>query len=529
MSSHTSTKKSVVKTYFAKKYDKVLDSIQAVEESISGTQPSSTTTRSTTAATVTPISSRALLQKVAGSLVNASIERIRPERDDTLLEFSESLTDQFESKVMSSTFSTKSGRDHFIDIFLDKLIARITPENLPEREHFVHERTAQPVSITILTKNLKSLTGQMDGIFEVQDSIVRLLTWRNPSGTITMLILFTILCYNPMYLILLPLFHVMYGSMARGYMYRHPLRKTIYPARREFGKSLINTVASGGPSMAQQPLTTVDTAESLDPSLTEENDEDRNSIDDRKSLNDLSGSTKIIVNLRDLQDMTTGILSFHKSMEKFNLEVAGFKDEYHSTRLFLKLGLIFIILWSLSTHINWGFLMSSLAWSLMIRFHPKLRNKLSKRSNKDETLAEKDLNSHIGLAPPINSIILDEKPEVRFIEIFELYQRGVIPRYWRFLKFSNKVFEPADQLRKAQQQPLGVLDITEVLPPLRWEFDENSNWEIDHDVSKWASQRGLETEMEIEGDFLIDPLFKRRRLIRKVVKYANPIPLPAHD
>ncbi|CCD23980.1 Pex28p NDAI_0C03200 [Naumovozyma dairenensis CBS 421] len=516
MSSSSSLKKGGVKSYLSKQYDRVLDSLLVMEESLSGLQPPSSSTKA-----AGPMSSKDIFHMVAGSLVNASIEKIRPEREDLLenndltladTNASDELIDGLDGKTASVKELPSETKDHFLEIFLDRLITRLTPTYLPEREHFheIAKPREPPVSAAVLAGNFKKLGGKMDSLLEFRDSFIRLLTWRNPSGTITMLILFTLICYNPMYLILLPLFEVMYGTIIAAYSFRHPLKRDVYPTRKKYGRSLLYEIFNGGPSTAIP----IPTSENQHVASIANEDHDAEILHNPNE--DLSGSAKVIVNLRDLQDMTTGLVELNDSITHFNTEVTGFRDEYRSTKVFLKFGLLFLTLKLISPYINWSFVISALAWVTLILMHPKLRKILeNSKENPESDVEEPTLSSEKNY-----DIVLDEKPEIRTVELFEIYQQGIIPRYWRFLKFSNTVFDTSDPYRKAQQPPPGVLQLDEVLPPKNWEFDKNYPWEVDHHVASWAAEKGL--EMEIEGEFLYDSLFKRRRLTRKVLKYANP-------
>ncbi len=84
--------------------------------------------------------------------------------------------------------------------------------------------------------------------------------------------------------------------------------------------------------------------------------------------------------------------------------------------------------------------------------------------------------------------------------------------------YSSNVFDYNDEYRKAQKPPPGVKELEDVNPPTTWKFDMNTKWEIDYNVVAWSQQKGLPTTSEIEDEFYCDNMFKRRRLIRRVLK-----------
>ncbi|GAV47643.1 hypothetical protein ZYGR_0H04890 [Zygosaccharomyces rouxii] len=523
-------KREIMKTYFTKRYEKVLDSLMVAD---------------TTAAVATLVngdSKRAsglpnleVVHGVASSLFNASLEKLKPNKDkeDLTLEKATESSDEFwkdenfkqeiHSESPNSYIETDQDQDqeaskveaktrqHFIDIFVEKLIAKMVPERLPERERLFQSNSEdeklgyQTVSATKLTQNLKDLSAKTGGMFETQDTIVRLLTWRNPSGTITMLILLTMICFNPMCFLMFPLLYIMYAMMVPGYMRRHPLRRTLYPIRRANGKSLLRELANGGIPKSSQPPYSFDLYRTNSDSLKDEN---------------VNNGAELVANIRDFQNATTSLLSFLSSLEKFKYGTAGFKDERFSTLVFLAYFIGFCILGLVSPYINWSLVISFALWFGMLVIHPKTLPRIKKHINTNPVHHSKrtirDSEKY--------DVILDEPPEVRFVEIFEIYEQGITPRHWEFFKISSQVFDSSDKFRKLQKPPPGVDSLSEVLPPKTWSFDENSQWEVDYDAEKWAFERGL--LLPIQEEFLTDDMFKRRRLTRKVLRYANPIRKP---
>lgn len=523
-------KRDMMKTYFSQKYDKVLDSLLVAD----------TTAALACAAGVNShpkkIPNMEVVQGIASSLFNASIERLKVEKDGSLpssiADTTESSDDFWKDENFRQEIDAESHittmdsvektavkienktREHFVDLFVEKLITKMIPDRLPEREHFgelseEEKRKSQTVSATVLTKNLKKLTPKMGEVFEFQDSVVRLLTWRNSSGTVTMLILCTMICYNPMNLITMPLLYIAFGLMVPGYMQRHPLRRTLYPVRKVYGKSLLKDITDSGTGRAWHP-----------PGAIQEysygaqtNDSDSPSLEDP-----LSNGVEFVANLRDIQSATTATVALSESLEKFVYGTAGFKNERYSTVVFLKYIFWFCFLGIVSKFINWSLVLSFWIWYSMIKSHPKVKKMLGpfKQNAKQEVAKTKKSDG----------LVLDEPPEAKFVEVYEIYQQGITPRHWEFYKYSNQVFDPLDKYRKLQQPPPGVFCLDEIHPPKTWTFDENSKWEVDYNVEKWATERGLKYSMDEE--FLVDDSFKRRRLARRVLRYASPAPKPSY-
>ncbi|SCU86714.1 LAFA_0E02586g1_1 [Lachancea sp. 'fantastica'] len=409
-------------------------------------------------------------------------------------------------------------QEHFVDILLDKMISTILPDTFPEREQFTQRvndplrKKRQKLSATIFANNLKVLTTKLGAVFELQDSIIRLVAWRNPSGTVTMLIFISMICFNPIFLAIIPLLYVLCGIMLPGYMHRHPPHRTAFLSRRTYGKSLVVSLASGGKKMSWHPSDDVQEYEY---------NVDANP-DEYQRAHHIKQSMEFVVNLRDLQNSMSTMVALSKSMEKFVFGTAGFKDEHRSTALFLAGLCTLLILWLISPLINWSVTSTLSIWTIMIAIHPKVRCKLARIIKEDQINRGKKVLEKTERY----DIILDEPPDSRFIEIFEIHKRGAIPEDWSFLKFSGTVFDAQDGLRKAQTPPPGVDNLDEIKPPVTWAFDNNSNWEIDYNVEGWSQDRGL--TLNIEGEYLVDSSFKRRRLTRKVLRYANPARKPSY-
>lgn len=512
--------KSIVRGYVSKTYDKLLDTLVDAEMSLTKQTNGDENDGTYTGDNQASITNTELMQQIAGSLLNASIEKMRHEKG-----LSETKDTDNEIDTVINQQSVKD-RDHFVDIFLDRLISRMIPDKLPEREHFnfdieidpsdggSQKKSQPPVSATILASNMKKLTNKMDGMFELQDSIVRLLTWRNPSGTMTLLILFTIICYNPMYLVLLPMLYIMYGIITPNYIRNHPFRRNIYYVKKKYGISLLETITYGG--LSSRSTTAL-------PPIVKTVSHGSNEIatdSDLADTQEINAGLQVILNLRDLQNMTTGTVHLTESLSRFINETAAFKDERKTSMLFFGCLVFYIMLKLISRFINWCFLLSLSIWSVFIAIHPKVRPTLSKYMK-----SKKDTKRIVQTNRPVTQkqkqeydIVLDETPVIKHAEIFEIYRQGLVPGSWVFFMYSNHVFDPTDDFRKGQQPPPGVKRLEDIEPPADWSFDSNSSWETDNEPEKWSVERGL--DLPSEGEFLCDSMFKRKRLIRRIMKIS---------
>ncbi|AMD18642.1 HBL260Cp [Eremothecium sinecaudum] len=530
-------RRSLLGQYLLKKYEKLISTDTGV---VNGRDPE-------------PYSNLGLVTNIAGSFVDATLERLKggkevPGRtlEEDLEEFAlqeglrrnsemfwkdENFRNEYEIGGESDDgqfdIGLKSGQilgmkfhdhEHFIDILLDKVISALLPEELPEREQLtlrVNEagrKKSQHISVMTISRNFKILTSKMALVFEFQDSVIRLITWRSPSSTILILMLHTFICFNPMLLPVFALSYVLFGLMVTGYLHRHPLRRSYYLSKHSYGTSLLEAVFSGGKRTTWHGHDNV-----------HEHDYSKIPTEcDWQKMHNIQHAVEFIVNLRDLQNLMSSIVLVTEKLEMFVYGEAGFKNEHRSTILFL-MGLVLLtLLWFCSPLMNWSIAAAVLAWGTMIVIHPKVLPRLS-------ALIDEEQIEH-GKAVVQNAerydIILDEAPEVQYLELFEIHKQGLMPHQWEFYIYSSYIFDPQDKYRKQQAPPPGVLDLDQVCPPPTWSFDKNSDWEVDYNAKAWAKERGL--NLEVKNEYVVDRAFKRRRLTRKVLRYANSARRPSY-
>ncbi|KAK5960297.1 Pex28p PWA37_002367 [Arxiozyma heterogenica] len=453
------------------------------------------------------INNKELIYHAISTFINASIDKIRLDR------MTKSFSLPATQEKNDTSIDTILENDTFLDIFMERLLSRIIRDKLPEREHITEKETshkekhAQLVSPSILASNLGKMSKQLNSIFEFQDSFIRLLTWKTPSYTILTLLIISLILFHPLYLILLPILYIAYGLITPSYTQKHNLRNFDYHLKKQYGKSLLEVISSGGKPVAC----------TSNPFKDQINDpiEDLNLVD----WEDSNSGLKFITTIRDFQNMTTNLLALTNSISKFIYETASFKDERKTTILFLKCIVSYILFKVFSSWINWPLFFSCLIWLFFMSLNPKWRSKFKYAVGliQQRSTTKKNNLETVGQKNEIGNIIIDTTPQIKEIEIFEIYRKGLIPGEWKFFLYSNNVFDYNDQYRKAQKSPPGVKTLDELYPPKTWKFDNNSTWNIDKNVQEWAYYRGL-LDLEIDKEFLCDNMFKRRRLTRKVLK-----------
>lgn len=532
--------KELVKSYINRKYDRILESIsRAEEESLirspsiyvsSGTSDGVVSSSSSSDSTApydpyssvslssssdapdlpSKISNRRLLRKVAGSLVLASIEKLRQPRTTTTDKDkigSLDTANDVDNYPHHHTNEDSSKRSYFLDIFLDKLTEGVLPESLPQRATLDPEAEVTKFSLSTLTTNFQKLGGHLQAAFEFQDTLIKLITWRQPAKTLSFLVVVTLLFYRPLYFVLVPLVFLMYVVIVPRYTSIHPSRRgallvELNSERRDRhnGRSLLLDTLSFS----------IDT--------------------DVKSKN--GTSVGVVANLRDLQSFTTSLIKIIDSGAAVANATVRFNDEWLTTVIFLGSLALFLVLKIFGRLINWSLLFSVVVCLGVTLFHPvvypyTIGYHVGYRcENEKERVSEPTLQRRVNLKlksgiigsllGDVLEIVADEQPQTKEVEIFEIDKEGVVPGTWELFMFSSTDFGLNDTFRKAQRQPPGVDSLRAVEAPQGWIFDPNSKWEIDYDVKSW-----WESDLEgyvTNGEYLVDHAFRRRRLTRRVIR-----------
>lgn len=462
-------------------------------------------------------SKRRLAAATTASLISASLDRVQ-----------ELSTDEEDNLQGLSTEERKIVKqNHFIDILLEKLIQNTIPNNVPDKTNF-YNRVNDPIrknsdnlSITKFSSNLTKLTGKIGGIFQAQYFILKVFHWKDPSLTLTCLIIYTILISHPNLFIILPFIFLLYGVMIPGYLYRHPISN--------LSKNLIH-IKERGDTLIEK-FARIKDDKNLEEML--EDDQEQNfemipEIDDPidKSTSLLKNQMEFLVNMRDLQNLMTNLLKLNDNFENFWYGTAGFKDERLSTSMFFNVFSLTIVLLILNPYINYKLIFISLGWLLLILIHPKILPTI-KKFNELVIKPQNEKLNKIVKESERHDIIMDESPEIKQVEIFEIFIKNN-KNQWDFYLYSTNIFDFNDEFRKSQNPPPGVSKLEEIGCPKTWRF-QDSQWHIDFDCKTWVVNRSIQlNKMEVNEEFLIDEEFKRRRLYRNVIRYSKPARKPPH-
>ncbi|KAL8650397.1 MAG: hypothetical protein Q9210_003851 [Variospora velana] len=356
------------------------------------------------------------------------------------------------------------------DRLLTKLLQQVIPsENIEDVLDLPPDKRSSKYigrpgfSIPLMSTNFRRFNSRIGIVFVFQTRLIRLLTWRNPTHTISLLAVCTFFCLNPYLLALLPLAAALVFVMVPAYLVRHP------PPPPTISH---NTYSLNGPPLA--PPRTIKPAPEM--------------------------SKDFFRNMRDLQNSMDDFSTLHDTVLKVITPLTNFSNEALSSTVFLFLFVTTCTLFIAPHLLPWRLMSLLFCWTSITLGHPSvqefiLHNRES-HLRPHERRAQSLLDSWIA-----RDIILDAPPESREVEIFELQKRrGGRSGEWESWIFSHNPFDPLSPQRIAGERPKGTRFFEDVCAPKGWEWGDKK-WILDLGSREWVEERMVQgVEVEVEGE-----------------------------
>lgn len=312
-------------------------------------------------------------------------------------------------------------------------------------------------------------------VFVFENRLIRLFTWRVPTHTLSFLACYTLVCLRPSLLPVVPLALCLFFVMIPSFMARHP------PPPSSSSDSL-TAVTYSGPPVA--PPTRVKPAPEM--------------------------SKDFFRNMRDLQNSMEDFSRVHDSAVKYISPYTDFSDEKLSSSIFLALAALLCVAFVASHLVPWRAIAVLAGWIAIATGHPDAQDLLLSTKS-----IEQAKEKHSSLATTLRDwierdIALDEAPEVREVEIFEL-QKLSVPAFastgtstaageWEPWLFSPNAYDLLSPARIAGARPHGTQFFEEVLPPQGWRW-KDKKWSLDLSSREWVEERCVTgVEVETEGE-----------------------------
>lgn len=356
---------------------------------------------------------------------------------------------------------------------------------LPSDASPTYESTRPPFSAALMATNFARFNARIGVVFKFQSRLVRLLAWRKPSQTLSLLAVYTLVCLDPYLLSVIPLAVALVGVFIPSFMARHP------PSAREL------TYSPHGPPRA--PARTVKPAKHM--------------------------SHHFLKNMGDLQNSMEDFSRAHDQIVTSLVPKTNFSDEALSSALFVALFAVTLFM-SIAAHLlPWRAIALCAGWTAIVSGHPAVGKMLQEtqaayfprplsggsgkmgKGNNDtvEEKAQTALNAWAA-----GDIMLDSAPETREVEIFELQHLNRATGgggEWEAWVFSPSPYDPLSQARITGQRPRGTRFFEDVAPPEGWAWSEKK-WALDLWSREWVEERIITgVEVETEGERWVYDMF----------------------
>ncbi|KAK3325227.1 integral peroxisomal membrane peroxin-domain-containing protein [Apodospora peruviana] len=341
-------------------------------------------------------------------------------------------------------------------------------------------------TVTAMSNNFRRFNARIGVVFRFQNQVLRLLSWRRPSHTLSLLSVYTFICLDPYLICSLPLVCMLLFVLVPSFIARHP------PASSdEQQQEHENRVRNLGYSPRGPPLAPARTV---------------------KPVKELSRD--FFRNMGDLQNVMEDFSVAHDKIIALVVPKTNFSDEALSSAIFVLLFAACCVM-SIAAHlVPWRAVALVIGWAGIWAGHPSVGRwieatkvqYLDSHSSSPKggdggggpvKLAEKTFNSWVR-----KDIILDEAPETREVEIFELQrlQGGSASGEWEPWLFSPSPYDPLSAGRIAGDRPRGTRFFEDVMAPEGWEWSEKK-WALDLWSREWVEERIITgVEVETEGE-----------------------------
>jgi len=330
-------------------------------------------------------------------------------------------------------------------------------------------------TVGTMSNNFRRFNARIGVVFKFQARVIRLLTWRRPSHTLSFLAVYTFVCLDPYLLFILPLAVGLLGILVPSFVARHPAPLAEPDRVRNLGYS------PRGPPLA--PARTVKPVKEL--------------------------SRDFFRNMGDLQNCMEDFSVAHDKIIALVVPKTNFSDEALSSAIFVLLFAAAAVM-SIAAHLlPWRFLALAAGWASIWSGHPtvarlveQMRTQyLASGGEERERFVQSAFDAWVR-----SDIILDEAPETREVEIFELQRLAnssgstLGAGEWEPWLFSPSPYDPLSAGRIAGQRPRGTRFFEDVLPPEGWEWSEKK-WALDLWSREWVEERIITgVEVETEGE-----------------------------
>ncbi|KAK5739575.1 Peroxisome size and maintenance regulator [Elasticomyces elasticus] len=377
-------------------------------------------------------------------------------------------------------YGTPETRQSIQDRFFNGIMSQIIPpEELSENDNGTDATPQSPTpkkdrrsrtyvdrpnfSLPLMSANFRRFNARVGVIFVLQNRLIHLFTWHQPTATLSFLAVYSLLCLQPHLIPLVPLIMVLFWIMVPSFLARHPAPKNDPRVEPEYY----------GPPLA--PASRVKPVPEM--------------------------SKDFFRNMRDLQNSMDDFSTLHDVANDYVTPYTNFSDESVSSLLFICLFAVACVAFVGGQWVPWRAVALCAGWITTALGHPQAQEVLLSSSNLSQ------LQQHLDMAATrlrtliTQDILLDSPPERREVEIFELQKHHIYSSIWEAWLFSPSPYEPFSPIRvSGQGRPKGTQFFEDVQPPNGWVW-KGKKWALDLAAREWVEQRMISgVEIETEGE-----------------------------
>lgn len=312
-----------------------------------------------------------------------------------------------------------------------------------------------------MSRDLQHCLYRIGVVFVFQNRLIRLLSWRTPTHTLSFLAVYTFVCLNPYLLTILPIAVILLFVMVPAFLVRHPPPPT---------ELLPDSYSIHGPPLA--PARTVRPAAEM--------------------------SKDFFRNMRDLQNSMDDFSTLHDTLVALILPSTNFSNESLSSAIFLSLFIGGCSLLGTAHLLPWRAIALVCGWTTVCLGHPTVQHNFL--STHEEYARPRERQAQSWLDGWVErDIVLDDAPEVGEVEIFELQRRSG-NNEWEGWIFSSSPHDPLSPGRIAGHRPKGTRFFEDVQAPAGWRWFDKK-WTLDLLSREWVEERMVAgVEIETEGE-----------------------------
>jgi hypothetical protein len=362
-------------------------------------------------------------------------------------------------------------------------------------------------SLALMTANFRRFNARIGVVFKFQARVLRLLSWRRPTQTLSLLAVYTFVCLDPYLLFALPLAVALFGILVPSFIARHPAPTPDADRVRNLSYS------PRGPPLA--PARTVKPTKEL--------------------------SRDFFRNMGDLQNVMEDFSVAHDKIIALVVPKTNFSDEALSSAVFVVLSAACLVMLIAAHLLPLRFLALAGGWAGICSGHPTVARWIHQAQQQYTTSSCSSPSPETTTAPqtkdqppqsnnnkpkkpwytnPVShlqnlltsDILLDTSPETREVEIFELQHQSPTSASseWEPWLFSPSPYDPLSAARIAGDRPRGTRFFEDVLPPRGWEWSEKK-WALDLWSREWVEERIITgVEVETEGERWVYDMWSER-------------------